>query len=90
MSLGAAFCGVWIWAAENREKVEEAWATSAAEPASPKPEGSLSRARATLSESRFGGMTSSHELTVGSWPNGVLRDNDAALSNMKDRQPASP
>jgi hypothetical protein len=24
MSLGAAFCGVWIWAAENLEQVEQA------------------------------------------------------------------
>ena len=24
MSLGAAFCGVWIWAAENLEQIEHA------------------------------------------------------------------
>jgi DNA-binding HxlR family transcriptional regulator len=24
MSLGAAFCGVWVWAAENLEQVERA------------------------------------------------------------------
>jgi DNA-binding HxlR family transcriptional regulator len=24
MSLGAAFCGVWVWAAENLEQVEQA------------------------------------------------------------------
>ena len=26
-SLGAAFCGVWLWAAENRERIEAARAT---------------------------------------------------------------
>jgi DNA-binding HxlR family transcriptional regulator len=29
-SLGAAFCGVWLWAAENRERIEAAQAAFAA------------------------------------------------------------
>lgn len=29
-SLGAAFCGVWLWAAENRERIEAARAAFAA------------------------------------------------------------
>jgi DNA-binding HxlR family transcriptional regulator len=30
MSLGAAFCGVWVWAAENLQRVEQARRPSAA------------------------------------------------------------
>jgi DNA-binding HxlR family transcriptional regulator len=47
MSLGAAFCGVWIWAAENLDQVEQARRDFDSRAAA------FSTARATLSESRF-------------------------------------